>query len=91
MAKNCNNNTAVNLTETLAIPERRSARIAVSVLFFLQGFCFASWASRIPDIQLKLGLSEAALGLVLLGIPIGLLASLPFSGWLVTKLEAGKL
>jgi MFS family permease len=64
----------------------RKYRIAVAALFFLQGLCFASWASRIPDIQTKLGLSEAALGMVLLGLPVGLLISLPFSGWMIFKM-----
>jgi hypothetical protein len=44
---------------------RRNYRIAVSSLFFLSGLCFSSWASRIPSIQKELGLSAAAL-LVLL-------------------------
>ena len=47
--------------------------------------CFSSWASRIPAIQIKLGLSNAALGGVLLGLPTGLLISLPIAGWLVAK------
>ncbi|MCB2377060.1 MFS transporter [Hymenobacter sp. BT635] len=58
-------------------------RVAVSALFFLQGLCFASWASRIPSIQQKMGLSEAELGGVLFALPVGLMLSLPLSGWLV--------
>ncbi|PJJ60494.1 MFS transporter [Hymenobacter chitinivorans] len=58
-------------------------RVAVSTLFFLQGLCFASWASRIPSIQQKMSLSEAELGLVLITLPVGLMLSLPLSGWLV--------
>lgn len=65
--------------------KRSSHRIAVGALFFLQGICFSSWASRIPTIQQKLGLSETELGLVLFAIPIGLMISLPLSGWLVAK------
>lgn len=67
------------------LPIRRVRRIAVSSFFFLAGLCFSSWASRIPDIQLKLHLDNAALGAVLLGLPIGLLTSLPLAGWLVAK------
>src|SRR5690349_15619391 len=48
---------------------RRAYRLAVSCLFFLQGICFASWASRIPTIQTKLALSDAALGGILLALP----------------------
>jgi MFS family permease len=60
-------------------------RVAVSALFFLHGLCFSSWASRIPDIQQKLGLSESELGGILFAIPVGLMASLPLAGWLVAK------
>ncbi|WP_240670959.1 MFS transporter [Lacibacter luteus] len=60
-------------------------RIAVSVFFFCQGICFASWASRIPDIKTTLQLSEAALGSILLALPAGQLTMMPFSGKLVTR------
>lgn len=67
------------------LPPKRIHRIAVSSFFFLAGLCFSSWASRIPDIRLKLGLNNAALGGVLLGLPAGLMVSLPLAGWLVAK------
>ena len=69
----------------MPLPLRRIHRIATSTFFFLAGICFGSWASRIPDIQVKLGLSNAALGGVLLCLPIGLLTSLPIAGFLVAK------
>ena len=63
----------------------RVHRIAVGAIFFLAGLCFASWASRIPTIQNNLGLSETSLGMVLLALPVGLMLSVPFSGWIITK------
>jgi MFS family permease len=60
-------------------------RVAVSAFYFCMGLCFASWASRIPDIKTKLHLSEAELGSVLLALPIGQLVTMPISGRLVTK------
>ena len=60
-------------------------RIAVSVFFFCQGLAFASWTSRIPDIKTKLHLNEAALGTILLALPIGQLCTMPLSGRLVTR------
>src|SRR5215475_2698879 len=69
----------------LSLPPRRISRIAVSSYFFLAGLCFFSWASRIPNIQTKLHLSNAALGGVLLGLPAGLMVSLPLAGWLVAR------
>lgn len=57
----------------------------MSTFFFLSGLCFASWASRIPDISAKLGLNAGQLGQLLLAIPVGSLASLPLAGWLVSS------
>jgi MFS family permease len=68
-----------------SLPPMRQNRIAVSAYFFLAGLCFSSWASRIPNIQQKLHLDNASLGGVLLGLPIGLLTSLPLAGWLVAR------
>src|SRR5579862_3533885 len=69
----------------MPLPQRRKHRIAISFFFFLAGICFFSWASRIPDIQTRLQLSNAALGGVLLCLPVGLLLSLPVAGFLVAK------
>jgi MFS family permease len=69
----------------MPLPQQRLHRIAVSSFFFLAGICFASWASRIPDIQAKLQLNSAALGGVLFCLPVGLLISLPVAGFLVAK------
>lgn len=66
-------------------------RLAVGAFFFIQGLCFASWASRIPSIQQSLGLSEAALGSVLLALPAGLMLSLPVAGWLVAKVGSQRV
>lgn len=73
------------------LPSQRIHRIATSVYFFIAGVCFASWASRIPDIQSHLQLSDAGLGSVLLALPVGLMTSLPLSGWLVTKFGSKRM
>jgi MFS family permease len=67
------------------IPSSRAARIAVSTFFFVAGFCFASWASRIPDIQHHLRLNDAQWGSVLFALPVGSMISLPVAGFLITK------
>ncbi|GAA4295327.1 MFS transporter [Nibribacter koreensis] len=64
-----------------------SQRLALSVFFFLSGFNFASWTSRIPTIKAALHLNEAELGTILLAMPISSLIGLPLSGWLVSKFE----
>jgi MFS family permease len=79
-------NVSLTLTEN-----KRVYRIAVSILFFLQGICFASWASRIPSIQQSLELTDAALGGVLFALPVGSLIGLPLAGWLVTRHGSKKI
>ncbi|HEU4576388.1 MAG TPA: MFS transporter [Chitinophagaceae bacterium] len=75
-----------------AIPSSRlTVRIAVKTFFFIAGCCFASWASRIPAVQQKLHMSNGALGAVLLALPTGLMTSLPFSGWLVSRFGSRKV
>ena len=75
----------ISLTSSTNHISRKTHRVAVGSLFFLLGLCFASWASRIPSVQQKMGISEAELGGVLLAIPLGQLLSLPLAGWLVAK------
>ncbi len=60
-------------------------RISLSSYFFLLGFGFASWASRIPSIKTNFDFNEAELGNLLLVMPISSLIGLPISGWLVSK------
>jgi MFS family permease len=60
-------------------------RLATSLFFFGMGFCFATWASRIPDIKSTLHLSEAALGTLLFALPLGQLVAMPFSGRVVAQ------
>src|SRR3954464_13358370 len=66
-------------------------RIAVGAMFFMAGLSFSSWASRIATVQQTLGLSDAGLGAVLFSLPVGLMCSLPFSGWIITKIGSKKL
>jgi len=71
--------------QPLDISALRRNRFALAFFFFLSGLRFASWASRIPDIQSHLHLSDAALGSVLFALPAGSMSGLPLSGYLVAK------
>jgi MFS family permease len=73
------------------VVSKRAARLSIGAFFFIAGLCFASWASRIPDIKSQLKLSDGALGAVLLSLPVGLMVSLPFSGWLVHHFGSRKM
>jgi MFS family permease len=63
-------------------------RLFLNIFFFLSGICFATWTSRIPTIKGFFNYNDAELGTVLLFMPIGSLAGLPLSGWLVSKFDS---
>jgi MFS family permease len=58
----------------------RSARVAITAVFFVNGLVFTSVYARLPAIQAHLELGPGALGLALLGAPIGLLLAQPLVG-----------
>jgi predicted MFS family arabinose efflux permease len=66
-----------------ASPWRAAA--AIGAVFFVNGATFASWSARLPEVQDRLGVSDAALGLTLLGGGLGGLAASLVSGWLVDR------
>lgn len=66
-------------------------RISVGTFFFMQGLVFSSWASRIPDIKNALSINDAALGTLLLSIPIGQLSTMALSGYLVNRFGSHKV
>jgi MFS family permease len=59
-------------------------RLTMAV-FFVQPLAFGAWLPRIPDVQQHLGLGPAGLSLALLGLPVGILLTLPFAGRLVGR------
>lgn len=71
--------------------QRKQRRYITAVFFFLAGIIGATWSSRIPDVQQKLGLNNAALGLVLFALPAGLVLGLLLSGWLVARFGTQKI
>ena len=71
--------------------ERQKQRWWLTVFFFISGVIAATWSSRIPDIQQKLGLSNAALGTVLFAVPVGLATGLSFSSWAVVRFGARRM
>lgn len=67
---------------------KNQQRTYLSLFFFLSGFCFSSWASRIPTIKTNFGYNEAELGTILLFMPVSSLIGLPLSGWLVSRYDS---
>ncbi len=54
-------------------------------MFILNGLCFATWISRIPEVRTELGLTNGQLGLLLLAIAAGSVLSLPTTGGLINR------
>jgi MFS family permease len=67
------------------------ARNAVAVVFVLNGFAFASWVSRIPEVRSTLDLSPGRLGTLLLSLSLGAVIALPTAGVWVQRLGAGRV
>lgn len=61
-----------------------SARL-IMALFFCYSFSLSNWLIRIPDVQQRLALEPATLALCLLGVPVGLVISMAFSGAVVDR------
>lgn len=67
---------------------RSRQRIYLSLFFFISGFAFSTWASRIPTIKTFYGYNEAEMGSVLLAMPVSSLIGLPISGWLIGRFDS---
>jgi MFS family permease len=56
-------------------------RIAVSGLFFLNGFVAGSWSPKIPEFSHRLGLGEGLLGWLLVAFGVGAMLAMPMTGF----------
>ena len=75
-------------------PDRRvleRARVAVAVVFAVNGLAFASWIARLPAVRDDLGLTPAQLGLLLLCGAGGSFVALPTAGPLVQRFTAARV
>jgi MFS family permease len=67
------------------------ARFAVFTYFLLCGAAVTVWATHIPDVELRLGLSHAQIGTIILLLGAGALASMQFLGAWVDKHGSAKV
>jgi MFS family permease len=63
----------------------RNIRIANAVFFFISGFSYSAWASRIPTIKHNMHLNEAQLGGILFALPVGLMVTMPLTNYLLGR------
>ena len=64
---------------------------AIVARFLIHGLIVSTWVSRIPSIQLVLGLTNAQLGMCLLGTAVGSVAAVPATGWLVSRFGSKRI
>lgn len=62
-----------------------AARIALTAFFAVDGFLFAAWVIRIPDVRSQVSASHSALGLALLCVSAGAVATMPVVGRLCLR------
>src|SRR5258706_5963242 len=67
------------------------SRLAVKIIFFLNGFVHANYFSRLPRIQDQFSIDNGVVGLVLLSSSIGALLAMPFTGWLIIRNGSRKI
>jgi len=60
-------------------------RIAIKIAFFINGFIYANWVSRLPRIQELYQADNGTIGFVLLASSIGAVGAMPFTGWVIIK------
>ncbi len=60
-------------------------RVALCAVFAVQGFSYASWAVRVPAVKEQVNASAAALGLALLGLSAGAVATMLLAGTLCRR------
>ncbi|GAA2151703.1 MFS transporter [Kitasatospora kazusensis] len=82
------------LNKTRSLPEAADhpsgrtwspVRIALTAFFAVDGFLFAAWVVRIPDIRAQVTASHSALGLALLCISAGAVATMAVAGRLCVR------
>jgi MFS family permease len=69
----------------LKVSTLQAERVAVSAMFFVNGFPFGSWAVRIPSVKDALELTPGNLGMALLCLGVGALIIMTLIGPAITK------
>jgi MFS family permease len=76
---------------TAARNDLSRARAAVTAFFAMDGFVFATWAVRIPAVKAAVGASPATLGVALLGVSVGAIATMALTGALCRRIGSARV
>jgi MFS family permease len=60
-------------------------RVAVKIIFFLNGFIHANLYSRLPRVQELFSIDNGVLGFVVLASSVGAIGAMPFTGWFIIR------
>src|SRR6185437_10211362 len=71
--------------------ETSRLRTAITAFFAMDGFVFANWAVRIPAVKASVGASPATLGIALLGVSLGAIATMAATGALCRRFGSPRL
>lgn len=78
----------------MALSETQTAvqfgRWAAAAMFFVNGFVIGSWAPQVPSFVARLGISEFAFGLLILGYGLAALSAMTLAGQLIVRVGSGK-
>src|SRR3954453_4366080 len=77
----------------ITVPENSLTRLRIplTVFFALDGFVFAGWVVRIPAIKAQVGASASELGLALLGVSAGAVATMVLTGGLCRRFGSSRV
>ncbi len=70
------------------MPSRLTDRTKIAIVFFVHGLMLATWAPHIPYVRDEFGLSEGALGILLLFLAAGAVAAMLLTGAIASRVGA---
>ena len=65
-------------------------RLAISIIFMLNGLTLSAWVSRVPAIVGDLGMGPGSIGTVMMGMAVGALVSFPIAGRLIDSIGSAR-
>ncbi len=68
-----------------------TSRVAVSVLFLMNGFLVGNWAPKIPEFAKRLALDESQIGLIIAIWGAGALVTMPLTGVAIARFGAAPI
>ncbi|MEE3067013.1 MAG: MFS transporter [Actinomycetota bacterium] len=69
----------------------RRAKLTVAIVFTAHAVLASAWVAYIPQVKAQLGLSNAALGTALFGVPLGSVAAMIFCHWALPRWGSHRL